>query len=107
MNDKFLNLLGMARRAGKLSLGHDAAKNAIFHGTSKLIILVSDASARLKDEFQGRVTSTENNVSLLFAEYTMLDISIAVGSKAGVISVDDEGFARRLLQLYREQHKEV
>ncbi len=106
MNDKFLNLLGMARRAGKLSLGHDAAKGAVRFGKAHLIIVSADASERLKEEFEGRVSASENDIQILLTDYTMYAIGTAIGSKAGVLTVDDKGFAERLAQLYNEQHKE-
>lgn len=105
MNDKFLSLLGMARRAGKLSLGHDAAKAAVNFSKARLILLSADASQRLKEEFLNRATSAEN-LQVLPLSYTMIEIGMAIGSKAGVLTVDDEGFAQRLSQLYNEQHKE-
>lgn len=106
MNDKFLNLLGMARRAGKLSLGHDAAKGSIFEGRAKLCILTADTSQRLKDEFVNRIELSGADIPLIISNYTMYDTAGAVGSKAGVITADDKGFAERLIQLYYEEHKE-
>ena len=35
MNDSVLNLLGLCRRAGRLSLGHDACKQAINSGKAQ------------------------------------------------------------------------
>ena len=106
MNDKFLNLLGMARRAGKLSLGHDAAKGAVRYGKAQLVIISEDASQRLREEFEGIASSDDRNTEILFTDYTMYAIGTAIGSKAGVLTVDDKGFAERLSYLYNEQHKE-
>ena len=52
MNRKFLDLLGLCRRAGKLSGGHDAAFGAIQHGKAAACFLTADASERLKAEFE-------------------------------------------------------
>ena len=51
-DSKFYNLLGLARRAGKIGWGHDAAFDAIKYGKAHFCILTSDASDRLKSEFQ-------------------------------------------------------
>ena len=51
-DSKFYNLLGLARRAGKIGWGHDAACDAIKYGKAHLCILTSDASERLKNEFR-------------------------------------------------------
>lgn len=39
MDDKALGLLGIARRAGRLSLGHDAAKGAVLAGRARLCLI--------------------------------------------------------------------
>ena len=44
MENKALGLLGLARRAGKLCLGHDAVKAAVQNGTACLCLLSCDAS---------------------------------------------------------------
>lgn len=105
MNDKFLSLLGIARRAGKLSSGHDAVKEAVNGGKCRLLIFTCDSSERLRDEFIHRVS--EKKASVLITDYTMNDIHSATGSKAAVISVNDSGFAGRLTELSGEKHKEV
>lgn len=39
MPKKYLSMLGLARRAGKLSMGHDMAMNALRNHSAQLIIL--------------------------------------------------------------------
>ena len=46
MNNKLLSLLGIARRAGRLSLGYDSAEEAMKNGKSRLLILAWDLSER-------------------------------------------------------------
>lgn len=104
MNDKFLSLLGMARRAGKISLGHDAAKDSANRKKAKLIVLALDASERLKKEFRTKAENTHTDI--LFSHYTIEEISLAVGSKAGVLTVDDGGFSKKLREIYSVEHKE-
>ena len=77
MDDKALGLLGIARRAGRLSLGHDA-------------------SDRLEREFF-RMTQGEKSIPLRRVRYTMEQFHRAIGAKAGVLTVDDDGFAEKLL----------
>lgn len=96
MNDRALGLLGIARRAGRLSLGHDAAKGAVLTGKARLCLLSSDASERLEREFT-RMTREKKGVPLKRTRYTMEQIHRAVGARAGVLTVDDDGFAEKLL----------
>lgn len=96
MNDKVLQFLGMARRANALSLGHDAALDAVLSKKAKLCIIASDASQRLEREF-GR--ASENKIGLLRVPYTMEEIHHAVGFKAGVMTVNDLGFANAVQKM--------
>lgn len=100
MNDKFLSLLGMARRSGRVSLGHDAVIGSIVRNKAKLCILSEEASQRLQKEISHACTYENKNIPLIITDYTLLELSSAVGSKAAVISVDDEGFAKALTEKY-------
>lgn len=105
MNDKFLSLLGIARRAGRLMSGHDAVKEAVRGSKANLIIFTTEASQRLRDEFQR--LSEGKNITLLNTEYTINDIYSATGGRAAVSALTDTGFSQRLIELYEEKHKEV
>lgn len=100
MNDAFLSLLGMARRAGSLSLGHDAVISSVVRNKAKLCLLSSTASPRLVREITHACNFGGKNITVLVTRYDSQSLSAAVGSKAAVMSVDDEGFARALLKKY-------
>lgn len=100
MNDSALNLLGLCRRAGRLSLGHDACKQSINSSRAKLCIICSDASERLADEISGLAKA--HNKPVYDVRYTMLDIKHALSFKAAVFTVDDEGFAKSLIAKLNE-----
>jgi ribosomal protein L7Ae-like RNA K-turn-binding protein len=90
-------MLGMARRAGKLSMGHDMALKAIKEKKAKLVIFSADISPRLIGEFE-RVCG-ENQISCLKIEETINDIHMLLGYKAGVITVNDDNFSNRIEEL--------
>ena len=69
MNDKFLSLLGMARRCGKISLGHDAVISSVVKNKAKLVILSSEASERLQREIRHACTYDGKNESYRFRLY--------------------------------------
>lgn len=102
MNDKFLSLLGMARRSGKLSLGHDAAISAIVKNKAKLCIISAEGSDRLKKEMNHACTFEGKNIPVLMTKYETAELSKAIGSKAAVMTADDEGFAAALKERYNE-----
>ncbi len=106
MNDKFLSMLGMCKRANKLNAGHDGAFDSISKNKAKLCLLSSDSSQRLKKEFEGSVTYNNRNIPLIYIKYTMEEIRTAIGTKAAVITINDEGFAKRLIELNKLQNEE-
>ncbi len=101
--DKLLSLLGLCRRANKLSLGHDACIQAITRRTAKLCIICSDASERLKKEFERETDFDKRNITLITLPYTQQDIKKAAGKPARVLTVNDEGFAQAILRLAENQ----
>ena len=102
MNDKKqLSLLGLCRKADKLSLGHDASIGSIAVARAKVCLLCSDASQRLKAEFERAVSYDDRNIPLVFMPFTMEDIKNATGRNAAVLTINDEGFARSFLKLER------
>lgn len=100
MNDSALSLLGLCRKAGKLSLGHDACKAALNAGSASLCVICSDASQRLNDE----ITALAENagVRIFDVSYSMMDIKNATAFKAAVFTVDDEGFSKTLIRKFND-----
>lgn len=97
MHDRLLSLLGLARGARLVSFGHDAAKSALRNNRARLCFLCSDASPRLAEEF--RYLAQTHNTVLHELALTSLDIKLATQYKAAVFTVDDKGFANKMLQL--------
>lgn len=97
---KSLSLLGMACRASKLCLGHDVALESVLGGNSHLVLLATDASENLKSEF--RRVCANKGVTVLETEHDKLLLSSSLPKTVAVISVTDEGFSNRFLQLYKE-----
>ena len=99
MNDKQLSLLGLCKKADRLSMGHDSSIAAIVHGKAKVCLLCTDASDRLKKEFERATGYEDRNVPLVYMPFTLEDIKNATGRPAGVLTINDEGFARSFLRL--------
>lgn len=105
MNDRALSLLGMARRANRLQIGHYAAKASIVTEKAKLCLLAQDASQRLKEEFMRLVK--EKNISLIETETTMAQLSQAIGVKTAVVTITEEGFAKRIIELLQSNSEDA
>ncbi len=91
--------LGLCRKAGKMSIGHDAVITSIKSGNSKLCITCADVSPRLKKEVAEECEFKGRNIKYIDAPFTMSELGLAIGKKAGVISIDEEGFANKLYSM--------
>ena len=98
--DKVLGLLGLARRANKISLGHDAVLDAMKAGTAELCLMSADASERLyKELVRASENLTQARVPIYITDYTMDGFGICLGAKkTAVLSVNDRGFAKRITE---------
>lgn len=103
MNNRLLSLLGIARRAGRLSVGHDASIEAIVRNKAKLCILCADASERLKSEMRHACSYGKKDILCLTLDFDILTLSGAIGTRAAVITVNDTGFAEKIACLDNEQ----
>ena len=96
MEDKVINLLHMARKAGKLKSGYDACERSCFSNNAKLLIYASDIAERTKKHLLNMANA--NNVkivefgskSLLGREFKNRDI--------GIICIEDANFAKGILR---------
>ncbi len=104
MYNRLLSFLGIARRAGKLSLGFDAATEAMNKGRSRLLLIADDLSPRTTEAI--KKTALSLNVPVIALDEPMESIGKSVGKTVGIVSVDDDGFAKKLKQLYKEIRQE-
>lgn len=105
MNDKFLSLLGMARKSGRLCLGHDAAVSSVVKSKAQLCVISQEGSDRLKKEMAHACSFEGKNIPVIIVDYTITELSKAIGSKAAVLTVTDEGFAKALVKRYEESQQ--
>lgn len=101
--DKTLSMLGMARRAGKLSMGHDMAEKAIKAHKAKMVLICSDSSKRLAKEFERTLENFNLDIPLVTADITMNEIHFSVGYKAGIMTVDDVNFSNKIISLLEQE----
>lgn len=96
-------MLGLARRAGKLSMGHDMVEQAILKHRAKLILFCSDISPRLVKNLETTAEKHNVNIKTIMTDFLMEEIHFAVGYRAGVMTVDDENFSNRIIELLRQE----
>lgn len=101
-NNKLLSMLGLAKKAGKLSLGHDAVMESIARGKAQAVILAADASDRLEREMKREIAFQNSMATLIRTKHTMAEIGTALPHKVGVVSVNDASFAQAVLKIFEE-----
>ena len=80
-------ILSICRKAGKLAMGLEPTKDAMYRGTVSGVLVASDASACLELAF------------------TKADFAQMIGRGSGVLAICDDGFFRKM-QLLAEQEKQ-
>ena len=98
--DKRLSMLGLCRRAGRLMWGHDTCLLSVRRGSARLCLLARDASERQVRDLQFAADRAGSAPQIIRMPYTMQEIKDAAGCFAGVLSIEDEGFAKRLAELF-------
>ncbi len=103
MNDKILTLLGFARKAGKLSFGFDGTVASVKLAKAKAVLLCKDLSEKTKKE----ITFHCNKYGVLTyqTDYSMEQISSAIGKKCGVLSVNDAVFSKPIAEMLQSKEE--
>lgn len=89
-NEKLLSAMSMARGAGKLKIGYDAAKDAVHAGAS-LVLTASDISDRTRQSVE---RFCADSCEIMETELTQDEISDKFGWRFGVAAVTDHNFAK-------------
>lgn len=95
MNEKFLGMLGLAKRAGKVMTGEDKCSKAVKTNAARLVIIACDASLNTKK-------SIINSCKYYNVKYTEAATKAELGKYTGaesraVVSVNDDNFAKAIL----------
>lgn len=96
MNNKIYGLLGLARKAGKISFGTQSCIEAIEKRKAKLVIIAEDCSDRTKKNFED-ISNTANVPIRVIGTIENISKCIGQNNKA-VIVVRDENFAKEIIQ---------
>lgn len=101
MNDRLLSLLGICRRAGMLVIGADPSVESINKHKSRLIIFADDFSQKsLKPVLSAAHSS---NIKTFRINRSKDELSFALGKLCGVLSVEDKGFADKMVQIIEDE----
>ncbi len=91
-----LNILGLCRRANKLSMGHDACKDSVRNRKACVCLISKESSERVYNEFEN--LCEQYGVELKRIDLTIKELSRFTGYKAGIVTVNDPGFAGSVMK---------
>jgi ribosomal protein L7Ae-like RNA K-turn-binding protein len=100
-DNRLLNLLGIARRAGRLEFGSEAVRQAVRRRRARLVLFAADFSPGSAEKIGAEAKKAGVRTARIHAE--MDAVEAALGKRTGVISVNDTGFAKKLLELGAEE----
>ncbi|GEL14477.1 L7Ae/L30e/S12e/Gadd45 family ribosomal protein [Pediococcus cellicola] len=102
MNDrqKFSNLLGLARKAGKLITGEQQVLQSIRSQKAKLVVISTDLGMATQKKISDK---SETYQVPLLSFMDRLVLSQAIGQPRAVVAIEDQGFAKALLKLNIEE----
>ena len=93
--NKILGVIGLAKRAGKVTSGEFLCEKAIKSGQSRLIIIASDISENAKKS----VVNTCRHYGVEYIEFSSsAELGRAIGAESRmIISVNDNNFKNAIL----------
>jgi ribosomal protein L7Ae-like RNA K-turn-binding protein len=104
--DRNLQILGLAKKAGLLAIGCDAAGIAARKGQTKLIISASDASERAFRN--ARMNADSGGAICMVVPFTKFELGSATGQGSpGTLAFLDTGLAVRFIQGLAETEPEI
>ena len=97
VNNRICGLVGLARRAGKISFGTEACMKDIEKNRIKLIIIAKDAAERSKVNFNN---ICNNKKIPIFEVLSIEEISNAIGqANKSVIGIKDINFSNEIIKI--------
>ncbi|EFQ50809.1 ribosomal L7Ae/L30e/S12e/Gadd45 family protein [Lactobacillus iners] len=99
MNNKALNMLGLAQKAGKMVGGYDATNIAILNKKAMLVFIASDISNNTKEKIL--FVCQKNNINLC-RQFSTAELSHIMGKNRKILAVTDSGFAKAIMKKINE-----
>ena len=97
--NKLLNMLGLAKRAGKVSTGSFICEKMIKSKSAKLIVLAVDAAENTKKAITN--SCSFHNIKIIeYSDMSALGRAVGASAPRAVISVNDSNFANAILDIY-------
>ena len=95
--EKLVSFIGLAKKAGAISVGKDATYESITKGNAKLILLAHDLSERSFKDI--KKIADENNICIIRSSIMMSQYELVLNKRAGIICIKNNGFADKIKKL--------
>lgn len=96
-NEKIVNLLSMAQRAGCLSSGDFIAERMLKKGQAALVLMATDTAENNEEKYKFLCEEYQVPLRKLF---TKEELGKTIGKEfRAVVTVNDRGFAKALLKI--------
>ena len=95
---RLTGMIGIARRAGRLTFGYDAVVKDIEAGKAKAVLLSNDASPRTAEKINEACERCRARLTVLPVSKAMLGRSIGRDDVA-VVSIGDKSIADKILEI--------
>lgn len=103
MRNKFLQFLGLTKRAGKLLEGYNKCEDAVKRRSVHLIILSLDASENTIDKFQKYADKYKVPV---LQGYNKEELGSVLGlDEIKILAISDKKMSERLIYLWKENEE--
>lgn len=94
MTNNFFQVLGLAQRARKLTLGEEFVLQVVRSGQAKLVILATDVGRNTSKKIRDKCSTYQVPI-LQYGSRVELGTAVGKGERV-VIAVTDEGFSQML-----------
>lgn len=102
-NQKWMGMLSLCRKAGKLRIGFEPVRDSIEAREARLVLFASDFSPKSRERMEKALAKSGDPPGSRTVEATMFDLARVCGKQAGVMAVADEGFAAGISRLLCDQ----
>ena len=106
MTERIAGMLGLARRAGKLTAGFDAVKDLLVSHKVNTVFLATDISPKTEKELR---FAASDAVLFLTIGMTKDEIGHAIGNQkpVGAVTTEDKGFLRSMQNALRPNEEDA
>ena len=104
MNDRILSLLGLCRRAGRLTIGADPVIQSVQSGEACIVLAASDFSQNSKKYVLKALSDYDTQIITL--NRTKEQLSRSVGRMCGILSIADKGFSDKIQELILKEKEQ-